>query len=136
MRVPADSASDGISVIEQVARQGDSPPLHIHRNEDELFHVVEGELSFSRGDEHHTVVAGEFFLVPKGVAHSFVVASPEARWFVTTTHGDYEGFVRELSREPDGHGWPEAIAMTPEQAARLDEIGSRYGIEFVGPPLA
>jgi hypothetical protein len=51
--------------MEQVARQGDSPPLHIHRNEDELFHVVEGELSFRRGDEHHTVVAGEFFLVTR-----------------------------------------------------------------------
>ena len=123
-------------MIEQSARQGDSPPLHIHRNEDELFQIVDGELNFRLGDEHHRVVAGEFFLVPKGVAHSFVVTSPEARWFVTTTQGDFESFVRELSREPDSGGWPEPTAMTPEQAAWVDEIGSRYGIEFVGPPLA
>ncbi|MEJ7569387.1 MAG: hypothetical protein WKF41_14110 [Gaiellaceae bacterium] len=106
IHVASGSGDDGISVIEQVARCGDSPPLHIHRTEDELFHVA----------------AGEFFLVPKGVAHSFVVTSTEARWLATTTHGEYEGFVRELSRVPEHEGWPEPLAVSAEISARLDEV--------------
>lgn len=38
--------SDGISVFEHRASQGDSPPLHIHHDEDEIFHVLEGEVRY------------------------------------------------------------------------------------------
>jgi uncharacterized cupin superfamily protein len=37
-------------VLEHRVPHGDSPPLHVHRNEDEVFHVLEGELRFVAGD--------------------------------------------------------------------------------------
>ena len=40
---------DGVSVIEATAPYGDSPPLHVHRSEDEIFHVLEGELRLQVG---------------------------------------------------------------------------------------
>ena len=39
-RVSYRDGTDGISVLEHQAPHGDSPPLHVHRNEDEVFHVL------------------------------------------------------------------------------------------------
>jgi hypothetical protein len=37
IRVSARDGSNSISVLEHRASQGDSPPLHIHHDEDEIF---------------------------------------------------------------------------------------------------
>ena len=42
IRISALDGADGISVLEHRASFGDSPPLHIHHDEDEIFHVLEG----------------------------------------------------------------------------------------------
>ena len=44
-------SEDGVSVIMHEVPSGDGPPLHVHRAEDEIFFVVEGELKLKLGDE-------------------------------------------------------------------------------------
>jgi quercetin dioxygenase-like cupin family protein len=137
MRVRNDESEDGISVMETLAPHGDSPPLHVHHTEDETFHVLEGELRMRAGDADITIAAGETLLAPKGVPHTYRVESREgARWLVITTRGDFERFVRALSRPaersalPTPHGPP-----TPEQTDALAAAARDHGIELVGPPL-
>ena len=50
VRVSHDEGEDGISVMESLAPHGDSPPLHVDRTEDEIFHVLDGELRVRAGD--------------------------------------------------------------------------------------
>jgi mannose-6-phosphate isomerase-like protein (cupin superfamily) len=136
VRVRHDRGEDGISVLEALAPYGDSPPLHVHRTEDELFHVLEGELRLRGGDADIRIGAGESLLVPKGVAHTYRVESPDgARWLVITTGGDFERFVRELSRPAERPGLPTPQPPTPEQADALAGAARQHGIELVGPPL-
>jgi len=137
VRVPHDQGVDGISVTETLAAHGDSPPLHVHQTEDEVFHVLQGELRVRAGDADVTIAAGETLLAPKGVPHTYRVESREgARWLVITTRGDFERFVRALSRPaqrpvlPPSQGRP-----TPEQADALGRAAREHGIELVGPPL-
>jgi quercetin dioxygenase-like cupin family protein len=137
VRVRHDEGEDGISVMESLAPQGDSPPLHVHHTEDETFHVLEGELRMRAGDADVTIAAGETLLAPKGVPHTYRVESPAgARWLVITRRGDFERFVRAQSRPaerpelPTPHGPP-----TPEQAAALAAAAREHGIELVGSPL-
>src|SRR5262245_65791200 len=92
--VSHDDGADGMSTMESRARRGDSPPYHVHRTEDEVFHLLEGELVVMVDGETSRVRAGETHLLPKGVPHTFRVASEEARWIVITTRGDFERFVR------------------------------------------
>jgi Cupin domain len=99
--------------------------------------VLEGELRLLAGDVDVTIAAGETLLAPKGVPHTYRVESPAgARWLVITTRGDFERFVRALSRRaerpelPTPHGPP-----TPEQADALAAAAREHGIEIVGPPL-
>jgi mannose-6-phosphate isomerase-like protein (cupin superfamily) len=137
VRVRHDQGEDGISVIESLAPHGDSPPLHVHRNEDELFHVLEGELRLRVGDGEIRIGAGESLLAPNGVAHTYRVESPDgARWLVITTGGNFERFVRELSRPAERPGLPTPQGpRTPEQEDELAEVARQHGIELVGPPL-
>jgi quercetin dioxygenase-like cupin family protein len=137
IRVRHDEGEDGVSVMESLAAHGDSPPLHVHQTEDETFHVLEGELRMRAGDADVTIGAGETLLAPKGVAHTYRVESPAgARWLVITTRGDFERFVRALSRPAERPELPTPQGPpTPEQADALAAAARKHGIELVGPPL-
>jgi quercetin dioxygenase-like cupin family protein len=134
--VSHDDGGDGISVIESLARRGDSPPYHVHHTEDECFRLLEGELVLLIDGETRRVLPGETHLAPKGVPHTYRVMSKRARWLVVTTNGDFERFVREASRPADRDELPPASGPpTPEQQTMLAEVAIRHGIELVGPPL-
>ena len=130
-----EQGTDGLSLIESCAREGDSPPLHVHRTEDELFHVLEGELRLRVGERDVRLAAGEAAVAPRGVPHSYRVESPQARWLVTTARGDFERFVRALSRPAEHEGLPPQAPPTPEQVERLAVTAAAHGIDLVGPPL-
>ena len=138
VRVRHDEGEDGISVMETLAPHGDSPPLHVHQTEDEAFHVLEGELRMRAGDTELRIGAGETLLAPKGVPHTYRVESPEgARWLVITSRGEFERFVRALSRPAEASELPapNPAAPTPEQEDELAAAAREHGIKFVGPPL-
>jgi mannose-6-phosphate isomerase-like protein (cupin superfamily) len=135
-RVPAAAGADGMTLIESLAPEGDSPPLHVHGTEDELFHVLEGTLLVRLGDDELVLEAGESVLAPKGVPHTYRVESTQARWLVMTTSGDFERFVRAVSRPAEAAGLPEPVGPpTPGQFEALTELAGRSAIAFVGPPL-
>ena len=137
VRVRHDDGEDGISVMETLAPHGDSPPLHVHNTEDEVFHVLEGELRVRAGDAEVRIGAGETLLAPMGVPHTYRVESREgSRWFVITRRGDFERFVHALSRPAERPELPPHQGPpTPEQADALAAAARDHGIELVGPPL-
>src|SRR5215471_15412183 len=109
VRAAHGAGDDGISCLDSTAPRGDSPPLHVHRTEDELFHVVEGTLRVRLGGDDVQLGAGDTCLAPKGVPHTYRVESERARWLVVTTNGDFEGFVRAAGR-------PAAAKVLPDPA--------------------
>jgi quercetin dioxygenase-like cupin family protein len=134
VRIPTSRGTDGLSVLENRAPLGDSPPLHVHRTQDEVFHVIEGVMRFRLGETERVVAAGSTLLAPKGVPHTYRVDSPEASWLTVTTGGDFERFVRALSRPATEPALPPAAAPTPEAVERLIATAATFGIEIVGPP--
>jgi mannose-6-phosphate isomerase-like protein (cupin superfamily) len=89
-RGSSEEGSDGLSLLENLAPRDDSPPLHVHHTDDELFHILEGEPRFRVGDEELRLAAGETLLAPKGVPDTYLVESERGRWLVATAHGDFE----------------------------------------------
>jgi len=137
VRVRHEDGRDGISVLESVAPHADSPPLHVHQTEDEIFHVLEGELRVRAGDADIRIGVGESILGPKGVPHTYRVESlAGARWLVITRRGDFERFVRAFSRPAERPGLPAPQGPpTPEQADALAAAAREHGMELVEPPL-
>jgi uncharacterized cupin superfamily protein len=43
VQIAAADGTDGLSVLGHRVPFGDSPPLHVHDSEDEIFHIMEGE---------------------------------------------------------------------------------------------
>jgi|DewCreStandDraft_5_1066085.scaffolds.fasta_scaffold00755_3 quercetin dioxygenase-like cupin family protein len=137
IHVSYQDGTDSISVIEHRAPYADSPPLHIHHTEDEVFHLVEGELRLQVGPEERRLGPGQTILAPKGVPHTYrVESSAGARWLTVTTRTDFERFVRAMARPAERLSLPpQAGAPTPEAIQRLTETARAHGIEIVGPPL-
>jgi mannose-6-phosphate isomerase-like protein (cupin superfamily) len=44
---------------------------HVHREEDDSFYILEGEMTFTFGSESAVAPPGTFVLVPPGVSHGF-----------------------------------------------------------------
>lgn len=99
VRVPHDEATDGLTVTEHRARAGDSPPLHVHETEDEIFVILEGEFSFQVGDETRTHGPGTVLFGPKGVPHTYRVDSAKG----ALAHHHRAGPLRGLR---EGYGSP------------------------------
>jgi quercetin dioxygenase-like cupin family protein len=136
VRVSHRDNGDQISVWEHAARRGDSPPLHVHLNEDEIFHTLEGEFRFQIGTEERNGHAGDTVLAPKGVRHTYRVESESGRWLTVTTHGQFEEFVRAMARNAGAKQLPPVAGPpSPEAVAALTAIAKKFGIEIVGPPM-
>jgi quercetin dioxygenase-like cupin family protein len=79
------SPGRGAAVIEYTTRQGEEPPNHTHPNEDEIFYVLQGELTFHCGGETFDVGAGGFVYLPQGIEHGYTIRSQgEVRLLVVT----------------------------------------------------
>ena len=137
VRVPHTLGTDTLSLLEHRAPEGHSPPCHVHRNEDELFHVLDGEFRFQIGDDERRLTAGAYVLAPKGVPHTFRVESAGGgRWFTVTSHTDFERFVRAVGTPaPRRELPPTPPPPTPDAIAHLGTVAAQHGIDIAGPPL-
>jgi quercetin dioxygenase-like cupin family protein len=137
VRIAHTEGPDGISILEHRAPYRDSPPLHVHATEDEVFHILEGKFRLRIGKEDHIHGPGDTVIAPKGVPHTYRIDSANGgRWLTITVRGDFERFVRAMGRPaarpelPPSSGKP-----TPEAIAALTAKAHQFGIEMVGPPL-
>jgi hypothetical protein len=126
----------GISILEHLARKGDSPPLHIHETEDEIFHILEGECLVHVNGRESIGRSGDILIVQRGKPHTYRVETETARFLTITGGRDFERLVRAVGRPAEGEGLPERSGPpTPEQIAALETACKQFGVVFVGPPL-
>ena len=137
IRVSVSDGRDGISVLEHRVPYGFSPPLHLHRAEDEVLHVPEGEFRVKVKDQEHRLGAGDILLAPKGVPHTYRVESVAGgRCLTITVRGDFERFVCAVSRPAERPELPKPAGPPSAEAIQtLKDAAAKYGIELVGPPL-
>lgn len=137
VRRAAAAGADGVSILEHHLPSGDSPPLHLHHDEDEVFHVLDGRMRFRVGEREFTLCAGDTAVAPKGLPHSYRVESPDGARCLTMVRGSgFESLVRGVSRPAAAAALPEPVAATPEMIAGLTRLAAANGIDLVGPPLA
>ncbi|MEO6002062.1 MAG: cupin domain-containing protein [Opitutus sp.] len=131
VRNTAAQTGGAFGLIEQLAPVGDGSPYHIHRNEDETFYVLEGEVEFLSEGTRFVGRAGASVFLPRNVPHGFrVVGASPARYLILVTPGGFEGFVAELAQ-------PMGEAKIPEPTApdmpRVMKAAGQFGIEILGP---
>ena len=116
---------------------GLAPPLHVHTREAEAFYLLEGTMTYQAGDDTYRLGAGHFIYLPRGLPHAFRITGNSPVRFLSL---DVPGGLMDLY---DAVGLPAAERRLPgtdgrpieEEIPRWNDIGPRFGLQVVGPPL-
>ena len=132
----AGKTTGAFALIHGYFRKGGEPPPHFHRNEDETFDILEGEIAFHIGDKKFTAKAGELAHAPKGIPHHFSLVTETAKALLLITPGGIETFFKEfgvpaqsLELPPIPEGQPPAVFLE-NMTKRAIELGIVWMPEF------
>jgi quercetin dioxygenase-like cupin family protein len=105
------------------------PPLHKHSREDESFYVLEGEFVFESDGKRFRAGQGCFVSLARGTVHTFQnVSGKLGKLLILAQPAGVEDFFVELDQATQGTKEPDIAA--------LSRIFAKYGLEFMGPPIA
>ncbi len=119
--------------LEGLADQQMAVPLHSHSHEIEVWYVLEGEITFTIGDEKKTLGAGAFAYIPRDTPHTFQVRSKTARWFGFGTPAGLDQWFFETGVPAQTMSLPPPPDGPPDVGAIVASL-KRYGTETLGPP--
>lgn len=104
------------------------PPLHVHREQDDTFFVLEGVLTVQAGDELIDLEPGDFATVPPGIPHTFDNIrkdQPPVKVINLMTPGGLDAQFRDMSR----------LRAAPSDPATSAQLRDKHGSTTVGPTL-
>ncbi len=119
----SDADSDGTLMFGELhVPPGKGIPPHVHTREDEIFHVLEGRLTFTVGKREVSAGPGTTVFGPRNAPHALRNDSDQsARVLVTVAPAKLQAMFAEFDR----------LAAGAPDAAQVAEISGRYGISFV-----
>ena len=122
IRTSVEETAGAYTMLELLVDSRNGVPMHIHRNEDEHFIVLDGTLHVAIGDKTLDAVAGTAVTVSKGIPHAWCnLSDTPLRILVVLSPGHIEGLFRAV-----------AVRQSDDE---LPPLAERYGIEIIGPAL-
>ena len=91
MKAAAAETGGALALWELTTRPGEEPPRHTHE-EDELFYILAGQVTFRCGRRTFTVQKHGFAFLPRGIPHTYTIDSKSARILgmsLPSTFGDH-----------------------------------------------
>ena len=126
----SDRTAGGLTAVAGVAAPGDGPPLHVHREQDELIYTLEGRFRLVVGDEVFEALPKAFVFIPRNTAHTWQNVGDEHGRFLAALFpaslAFEEFFQRYAELPPEERGVDAFSRLAAETRA----------MEVVGPPLA
>jgi quercetin dioxygenase-like cupin family protein len=121
------------SVHDNIIPAGSPGPLpHLHRDHEETFYVLEGELTVRVGERKITAPEGSFVVIPRGVVHQPSNPGTEpTRVLLIFSPAGMEHFFEEAA---EGRIPLQAVPTDPEVLKRREAFANRYGYEFAELP--
>jgi len=105
------------------------PPLHLHREQDETWFIVDGEYRFEVDGQEIFASAGDTVFAARGTRHTFQnIGDRPGHLLTTVVPGGLDLFFEELEVVAPKGSLPDPIKMTP--------LFEKYALELLGPPLA
>lgn len=125
LRLTGEDTGGAFTLAEQNNLPGVGIPLHQHANEDELFHIVEGSIAFTVGDQSVVANAGTTVFLPRNLPHSWkVVGDTPAKTLLQVFPAGAEKMWEEISDLP---------MDAPPDMSKVVEICARFGVTLLPP---
>ncbi|HEX6136585.1 MAG TPA: cupin domain-containing protein [Casimicrobiaceae bacterium] len=119
----SDDLGGSAAVFLQTVVPGGGPPAHVHRETDEFFFVLDGEIDVWVGERYARLTSGMSVVLPRGVVHRFDnVTKLPARALTLVTPGRGARFFEDVDR---------ARPRLPDDMGKLAAIVARHDIELM-----
>jgi quercetin dioxygenase-like cupin family protein len=86
-----------LSIWEVTTRPGEEPQTHMHE-EDEIFYVLSGTLTFDCGGQSFKVKENGFIYLPRGIPHGYTIDSREVRLLGISTPSAFGDRIEQAGR--------------------------------------
>jgi mannose-6-phosphate isomerase-like protein (cupin superfamily) len=134
--ISGEQTNNAYAVLEAFILPGGGPPPHIHHREDELFYVLDGDITIFAGEQTVRASDGTCVHIPLGAVHTFKnEGSRPARMLVTYTPAGVEDFFIKAGT-PGRHGDGTAPPVMQETLERLQAYAPQYNVEVLPPENA
>jgi quercetin dioxygenase-like cupin family protein len=120
IRVHGTQVNGRYAIMENIASPGTATPMHFHA-EDEIFHILEGTVTFSIDGDVFNASVGTIVVIPAGAHHAWRNRS-NAPIRMSTFFSP--GGVEEL--------YPKLVGLSLEE---LSTVVEPFGSGIVGPPI-
>jgi len=128
-KTPTGSSSGRFALAQTVTIPGGGPPPHRHRNEDEVFYIVDGNFEFLVADKTAPAPPGTLIFGPRNMMHHFRNKGPGKGTFVVWVQpAKFEKFITELGTPAAGTVDPPPV--TQADIDKLTRLCQVYGIEI------
>jgi mannose-6-phosphate isomerase-like protein (cupin superfamily) len=129
IKISSRDTGGAFTVFEGRTRPLHGPPLHLHRDQDEWWYILEGEYRFQVDGQEIHAGAGATVFAPRGSRHTFQnIGATPGRMVTTVVPGGLDLFFEELETAAPRGTVPDPAKMVP--------IFEKHGLELLGPPLA
>lgn len=116
--------------VETVPAGSSGPPPHSHHYEDELFYVLNGEITFYDETGATCAPQGTLFYSPRGNWHGFRNDQKEpAQMLIFVTPGGLEEFFQAVDA-PNAKQRTQSLPPDPTTVEKALTIAPSYGLEF------
>ena len=129
VKISSQDTGGAFAVIEDITPPLSGPPLHVHHEQDEWWHIIQGNYRFEIDGREIVAGAGADVYAPRGTRHAFQnLGNEPAKMIVTVVPGGLDLFFEEINAN--------AIPGVQPDPATLAPIFERHGLTLAGPPLA
>jgi len=129
IKVTGEQTGEQFALTEQLMPRGMSTPIHVQPDEDEVFYVLDGELTFYLDGELIAGPAGMLVCIPRGAAHGFRVESETARFIVLNTPAGHERWFRAAGEPARSR----TIPAEPLDEEKVAAASRAFGYGYLGP---
>lgn len=131
VKCPGARTNGSYSLLEYELAPGDGCQTHTHRQEDETWYMLEGEMEWRLRDKAFQAKKGCYIHLPSGIPHGFHNKSEKpARMLVSCLPAGIEKYFLEIGVPVDRNRDAKRPAMSEEDARAATKAGRKYGVTF------
>lgn len=133
--ISGEHTNGNYAVIDMLVPPGGGPGPHAHKDMQEMFYVVEGEIDFKMEGGSYTASQGCFVNIPLGGAvHCFKNTTDKvAHLLCTVVPAGLESFFQEIGKPVETGTFLAPPTLTKDELDKLKTLAEKYGQELFPP---